>query len=529
MDVIDAVATSPDTSFKESFNAALECLIRTLDLYGPDGVAISFNGGKDSTVILHILRAAIQVYFSRQKSSAPEKGIGSVRSFVFERSEDFDDIRHFVQDMDRQHHLQLETLRGDFKPGLETFLHKSKIKAIILGTRRGDPNAEGQDMFCPSSRGYPPFMRVNPVLSWSYSEVWTFLRTTGVPYCRLYDQGFTSVGSITNTFPNSALKKEDGTFAAAHLLADSRLERAGRASRDIDIGGQPVSSSASLTRTAAIIIVGDEILNGKVGDTNTRFLCQELHAIGWHVAKVVVVPDERAVISAEVHAVSGTAEVVITSGGLGPTPDDVTMPAVADALNLPLTRNRALEERLRKRFGEEITAAHLKMAETPAGEVEAIDYTLSDGQPSPFPLIRCRNIYVLPGIPELLRSKWKVVRQCLLQDGKLSPFHDIVLRLTLADETSIAPALNNVAASFSGSVSVGSYPVSEESDGARILLALQGKDLQQLNSAAAALKEALPPSCVVAEEHDPPRLSHRQQSPGSARQSLDIRADRQAT
>lgn len=63
-------------------------------------------------------------------------GIGSVRSFVFERSEDFDDIRHFTQEMDRQHQLRLETLRGDFKPGLETFLQKSKIKAIILGTRR---------------------------------------------------------------------------------------------------------------------------------------------------------------------------------------------------------------------------------------------------------------------------------------------------------------------------------------------------------------------------------------------------------
>ena len=67
---------------------------------------------------------------------------------------------------------------------------------------RGDPHSEGQDVFCPSDHGYPPFMRVNPILEWGYGDVWAFLRVTSVPYCSLYDRGYTSIGSVHNTFPN---------------------------------------------------------------------------------------------------------------------------------------------------------------------------------------------------------------------------------------------------------------------------------------------------------------------------------------
>jgi hypothetical protein len=68
--------------------------------------------------------------------------------------------------------------------------------------RRGDPNAEGQDLFCPSSAGWPAFMRVNPVLDWGYADVWALLRAAAVPYCALYDRGFTSIGSTADTRPN---------------------------------------------------------------------------------------------------------------------------------------------------------------------------------------------------------------------------------------------------------------------------------------------------------------------------------------
>ena len=89
----------------------------------------------------------------------------------------------------------------------------------------------------------------------------------------------------------SSLQKEDGSYAPAHILADSRLERAGRAAgrqvaRKPSLGRGSGAGSPMHTRSAALLVIGDEILAAKVQDANTSFLCGELHAIGWRVAKV---------------------------------------------------------------------------------------------------------------------------------------------------------------------------------------------------------------------------------------------------
>jgi hypothetical protein len=179
---------------------------------------------------------------------------------------DFREVAAFVRATDAAYDLRVEYLTDrDFKCGLERYCaggveggeegegdgegeegegegegatgrprrrrrraQRSKIAAILLGTRRGDPNAGGQDHFCPSSRGWPPFLRVNPVLDWAYGDVWRFLRAGGLPYCSLYDDGYTSLGSPGTTAPNAALRRADGSFAPAYALADGRLERQGR-------------------------------------------------------------------------------------------------------------------------------------------------------------------------------------------------------------------------------------------------------------------------------------------------------------
>jgi len=205
---------------------AIRILKRSTALYSLERIAFSFNGGKDSTVLLHLLRAAV---YEHPGSTENPNGLRGIRSFYFDEVNDFDEVRNFVKSTDKKYNLGLKLIANtDFKKGLDEYINESRVSAIVLGTRRGDPNGGNQDVFCPSSEGWPPFMRVNPILDWTFQDVWEFLRTCDVGYCSLYDQGYTSLGAVGNTFPNTALQREDGSFAPAYMLADGRLERSGR-------------------------------------------------------------------------------------------------------------------------------------------------------------------------------------------------------------------------------------------------------------------------------------------------------------
>lgn len=108
------------------------------------------------------------------------------------------------------------------------------VKAIFVGTRRTDPHggklsSEGFDM---TDRGWPVFMRVHPVIDWHYAEVWAFLRHLKIPYCELYDQGYTSLGGTNDTHPNPTLRLEESnggvSYRPAYELEEDREERLGR-------------------------------------------------------------------------------------------------------------------------------------------------------------------------------------------------------------------------------------------------------------------------------------------------------------
>jgi 3'-phosphoadenosine 5'-phosphosulfate sulfotransferase (PAPS reductase)/FAD synthetase len=138
------------------------------DLCSIEEVAFSFNGGKDSTVLLHLLRAGY--FLHKKEQTCSNGGLSSfpVRTIYFESPSAFTEINAFTYDAAQTYNLQLDIIRQDFKSGLEALLKANPIRAIFLGVRIGDPTAVGQEQFSPSSPGWPPFMRVNPILDWSY-------------------------------------------------------------------------------------------------------------------------------------------------------------------------------------------------------------------------------------------------------------------------------------------------------------------------------------------------------------------------
>jgi len=224
-----------DAALAERVARALQTLTDALRIFGPDAVYASFNGGKDAVVILHLLRAA--AWKARRDADNESRSSTALPHVVyFDTSDEFDEVRALVHDTSRAladaQEFRVETVEIDvgFVAGLRAIVQKTHPipLAFVLGTRKGDPNCGDQERFEPSSSWMPPFIRVNPILDWTYGDVWAFLRHFNLPYCSLYDDGYTSLGSMQNTQRNPTLLQEDGSYLPAYELRDWSLERAGR-------------------------------------------------------------------------------------------------------------------------------------------------------------------------------------------------------------------------------------------------------------------------------------------------------------
>ena len=240
-------------------------------------------------------------------------------------------------------------------------------------------------------------------------------------------------------------------------------------------------------QTAGLIVIGNEILSGKVVDTNSPFLAQQLRSLGVALRRMVVIPDEVDVIAAEVRAMQPTVDVLFTSGGVGPTHDDVTIAGVAQGLGRAVVRHPSLESTLREYFGADVNDARLKLAEV----VEGTELEYHDNRS--FPTFRVENIYILPGIPEIFRDKVLALRPRLASD----PFH---LRVVYARamESTIAEHLNRTLEQFPDLL-LGSYPKLNDPE-YQVRITLESKDPQYVERALAALLTMLPPSTVVRTE-----------------------------
>jgi len=332
----------------------------------------------DAVVIMHLARAALAKHcVDNQLSPDAHK----LRVIYFLSRNEFPEIRKFVETEVERYNLDMQLHAKDFVSGLKACIsgeaeergEKAPHLAFVLGTRKGDPNCGVQKNFEPSSSWMPAFMRVNPILNWDYGQVWKFLRWSKLPYPSLYDKGYTSLGGTHDSWPNPHLRTPDGTFLPAHLLSDWTLERAGRTIRrasdmECELQDADTKFNSAEARTVGLVVVGDEILKGRTSDTNTGYAMAKFKESGLKVKRVAVVADQEDDIVEELRRQVSMCDVVVTSGGLGPTHDDVTLYAVARALGQAMTQNAQMMKLIRTQKAKRSPDPDAEISLTPAEE-----------------------------------------------------------------------------------------------------------------------------------------------------------------
>jgi FAD synthetase len=241
--------------------------------------------------------------------------------------------------------------------------------------------------------------------------------------------------------------------------------------------------------TAAILLIGNEILSGKVEEENARYLVRELRALGVSVGRIEIVPDDLADIAATARALSQRFDIVFSSGGVGPTHDDVTLPAIAAAFDQPIVRSPELEQRMRAALGDRIHPRDLRMADIPSGA--RLEYGTADPT-AIWPVVVVNNVWILPGIPSIFRRKFEAIRE-LFRTG---PIYARVV-YSREGESPIADALDATVATWP-TVEIGSYP-HVNADGYKVKITLDGRDRKAVEDATANLIERLGTAVVRTE------------------------------
>src|SRR5262245_40245715 len=168
------------------------------------------------------------------------------------------------------------------------------------------------------------------------------------------------------------------------------------------------SSERAIIRNAAALLIGNELLSGKVEDRNLAPLATTLRALGIRLERALVVGDDREAVAQEVRALRAGHDVVFTSGGVGPTHDDVTLEAVANGFDVATEIHPHLAALVQSHYGASCTPAHLLMARVPSGA------ELRASPEVQWPTVVMRNVWVMPGVPELFRMKLLIVREHLV-------------------------------------------------------------------------------------------------------------------
>lgn len=235
-----------------------------------------------------------------------------------------------------------------------------------------------------------------------------------------------------------------------------------------------------MSKTAAILIIGNEVLSGRTREKNAWWLSTQLTPRGIHVRRVHIIPDDRALIAREIQVLKDAWDYVIVCGGIGPTPDDVTRPAVADAFNRTCVLHPEAAKLLQEHYGERCTPRRMVMAEIPEGAA------LLENPVTVAPGFFIDNVFVLPGIPELVEAMFPGVVRYMEE----SQYAEVEFAVMIG-ESEFADIMEEANTRFPG-VEIGSYPqVSQCKHGWRCSLVVKGGDTVEVQKASQWLRAAV--------------------------------------
>jgi molybdenum cofactor synthesis domain-containing protein len=237
------------------------------------------------------------------------------------------------------------------------------------------------------------------------------------------------------------------------------------------------------TVSAALLVIGDEILSGRTKDKNIGYIAEYLTGIGIDLTEVRVVSDDEAAIVAALNALRRSHDYVFTTGGIGPTHDDITADSVAKAFGVPIDYDPEVVEMLRARFAErgaDMNEARMRMARIPKGA------TLVKNNISTAPGFWIGNVIVMAGVPGIMQAMLDEAGPKLRTGVRM--LSETVC--AYAREGDIGTELGDIAKAYP-EVVIGSYPFMDEKFGPNTNIVIRSRDPARLAEAAAAVEAML--------------------------------------
>ncbi len=204
--------------------------------------------------------------------------------------------------------------------------------------------------------------------------------------------------------------------------------------------------------TAAILVIGNEILSGRTQDKNINYIAKHLVAKGIKLLEVRIIPDIMHVIIDTIRQLSSNYTYVFTTGGIGPTHDDITSEAMAKAFLVPLIKHQDAVRRLESHYGvDNLTEARLRMAHVPEGAI------LIENPVSSAPGYRIKNVFVMAGVPDIMQGMFTTIKDQLTV-GEIVYSREVSAHVS---ESGIATQLSKIQDKYP-QVEIGSYPFKDD-------------------------------------------------------------------